>query len=313
MLHFRVICPVDRSQSVVDVLRREPGATNIALFPGVCLEPAGDLVQADVARESADSVLVALRTSGLESAGGSISLETVETALGSNVERARDEAPGEGDDALVWEQLTEITGEESVLSATFLSFLTIATLIAAVGLLLDSQVLIVGAMVLGPEFGPLAGLAVAAMSGKWSSAWRSVRAVLVGFVVAIAVTSLGVWLLDSAGRVPAAYVEGQRPLTSFVAHPDVFSVVVALLAGVAGTLSLTASKSSALVGVFISVTTVPAAAQIAAASVTGQGSSARGAAEQLAVNLVCIVLAALTTLGVQRGVWRRVRPRPVRP
>ena len=40
---------------------------------------------------------------------------------------------------------------------------------------------------------------------------------------------------------------------------------MAVLAGIAGILSITARKSSALVGVFISVTTVPAAGNIAVA------------------------------------------------
>ena len=55
------------------------------------------------------------------------------------------------------------------------------------------------------------------------------------------------------------------PLTGFIWQPDRWSFVVALLAGVAGTLSLTAGRSNALVGVFISVTTVPAAGNLALA------------------------------------------------
>jgi uncharacterized hydrophobic protein (TIGR00271 family) len=112
-------------------------------------------------------------------------------------------------------------------------------------------------------------------------------------------------LLRAAGQVPEAYLQGHRPATAFVSSPDVFSVVVALLAGVAGTLSLTAAKASSLVGVFISVTTVPAAAEIAAGLVTGQESAARGAAVQLAVNLVCIVVAAVLTLRLQEAALRR--------
>ena len=94
-------------------------------------------------------------------------------------------------------------------------------------------------------------------------------------------------------------------LTSFVAAPDVFSVIVALLAGVAGTLSLTGDKSGPLVGVFISVTTVPAAANIAAGIATGQLHTVAGAAAQLALNLVCILIAAVLTLQVQRMLWSR--------
>ncbi|MGI8612763.1 MAG: DUF389 domain-containing protein, partial [Nocardioidaceae bacterium] len=132
---------------------------------------------------------------------------------------------------------------------------------------------------------------------------------LIGFPLAIAVTGVLVAVLHAVGEVPQAYLDGRQTLTSFVSSPTVFSVIVALLAGVAGTISLTAEKSSTLVGVFISVTTVPAAAAIAAAAVTGQGSQAVGAIVQLLVNLACIVLASTITLHVQRGLWRRITDR----
>jgi uncharacterized hydrophobic protein (TIGR00271 family) len=121
------------------------------------------------------------------------------------------------------------------------------------------------------------------------------------------VTAAGVAALDAVGLVPQEFLDGRRPLTSFVASPDVFSVVVALLAGIAGTLSLTSAKSGPLVGVFISVTTVPAAADFAAGVVTAQYGTALGALGQLVLNLACILLAAVATLRVQHAVWRRVR------
>jgi uncharacterized membrane protein len=87
-------------------------------------------------------------------------------------------------------------------------------------------------------------------------------------------------------------------------------VVVAALAGIAGVLSLTASKSGALVGVFISVTTVPAAGAIGVALALGRGEDVSRGAIQLGVNLGAILIAAILTLTVQRAIWRRV-PRTV--
>jgi len=77
----------------------------------------------------------------------------------------------------------------------------------------------------------------------------------------------------------------------------VLSLIVALLAGAAGMLSLTSRNSAALVGVFISVTTVPAAGYVAVAGVLGGG---RRSAVQLLINLVGIVLAGAATLAVRR-------------
>jgi hypothetical protein len=71
-------------------------------------------------------------------------------------------------------------------------------------------------------------------------------------------------------------------------------------------LSLTAARSGALVGVFISVTTVPAAADMALGLALGSGQEFMRAATQLGINLLGILAAALVTLALQRAVWRRV-------
>ena len=297
VLHVRVVCPPSLTPTVLEIIRAQAGVTNVTLHRAVVLQPIGDIVTGDVAREATSELLGKLRAAGTEE-HGSVILADLDTALGKHVESALLASPRVEDDALIWEELEAVTGEESVQSITYLAFLTIAILIAAVGLLTDSPILIVGAMVLGPEFGPLAGLAVAIKRRNTRRALESLRALAVGFALGILVTAAGVALLRAAGEVPTAYLRGDDPLTSFVSHPNVYSVVVALLAGVAGTLSLTAAKSTSLVGVFISVTTVPAAAGIAAAAVTSRYSDARGASVQLIVNLLCIIAAAFVTLSV---------------
>lgn len=311
MLHLRIVCPPDRTTATLDVLARERGATNVLLLRGVVLEPAGDLVEADVAREAVDGLLGRLGDLGLRESGALV-LEAVDTALGRGIETAERDAPGAGTDAVVWDQLEAAANGGTSSSTAFYAFLVLATLIAAVGLLTDSQVLIVGAMVLGPEFAPLAALAIALVRRRPGATRAPLRALGLGFPLAMAVTAAAVAALGAVGLVPSEFLEGRRPLTSFVASPDAFSVIVALLAGVAGTLSMTSAQAGPLVGVFISVTTVPAAADFAAGIVTGQPGTAVGALVQLVVNLVCIVIAAVLTLLVQRSIWRRVPRRPAR-
>jgi uncharacterized membrane protein len=74
--------------------------------------------------------------------------------------------------------------------------------------------------------------------------------------------------------------------------------VVALFAGAAGMLSLVSAKSAALVGVFISVTTVPAAGFAVVAATVGDWHIAAQSAAQLGVNLSGIVLAGVLVLWV---------------
>ncbi|MGY1709976.1 DUF389 domain-containing protein [Geodermatophilus sp. SYSU D00758] len=305
LLHLRVTVPPDRTAAVRELFAACPGTAHVAVFPGASLAPPGDLVLADVARESADELVACLRRLHVDRDGG-ITMEAVDAAVSAAAEEAERRAPGDGTDAVVWEQVVRTTDAESSLSASYLAFLTIATLLAAVAIVNDSAVLVIGAMVLGPEFAPLAALAVAVVHRRRSIARRAAVSLAVGFAVAIGVTTLVAVAGRLLGWFGTEVLTMPRPATGFITAPDRWSVVVAVLAGVAGVLSLTSAKSGALVGVFISVTTVPAAADMAVAIALGGGTEFARAATQLGINLAGILLAALATLAVQRAVWRRV-------
>ena len=183
----------------------------------------------------------------------------------------------------------------------------LATVIAAVGLLLDSPILIVGAMVVGPEFGPIAGFCVALVERQRKLALRSLLALAVGFPAAIAITYLASLLFKASGTGPESFSFDESTFAHAISNPDFFAFVVAFCAGVAGMLSLTTAKSGALIGVLISVTTIPAAAAIAVAAAYRDGDAFAGSVAQLAVNLVMILLAGVATLTIQRRLYLRRR------
>jgi uncharacterized hydrophobic protein (TIGR00271 family) len=303
VLHLRIISPADRTERVESLLAGDVAATHVVVFPGVARDPAGDLITCDVAREGASALLERLRDMGLER-DGSIMLEQVDVSLSHAADRAERRAPGFGVDAVVWEEIEHTTGEESRLSVSFLVFMAVATAIAGIGVLLDQPILIVGAMVVGPEFGPLAAICVGLVRRRAALAGRAGLALAVGFPVGVAITVLTTWLLDAAGLVDRGMLLADRPLTSFIWQPDALSWVVGVLAGIAGMLSLTSAKAGTLVGVLISVTTVPAAANAAVALAYGVGEEAAGSALQLLINLAAIVVAGVSTLLVQRFAWR---------
>ena len=90
------------------------------------------------------------------------------------------------------------------------------------------------------------------------------------------------------------------------------SLTVAFAAGIVGMLSLTNAKSGALIGVLISVTTIPAASNIGVAAAYGDWADAGGAAAQLAINLATIVVAGVLTLFIQRRAYTARRRRHLR-
>ena len=303
-MHLRLISPAELTDEVVAYLVDDAGVANIVVHRGAAIDPAGDVVIGDVARESANDLLRALKGFGLDRSG-SIALDAVGLAISSSGKRAEDSAPGAGDDAVVWDEIEQRTGDESRLTLTFLLFLSIATIIAGIGVLLDQPILIVGAMVVGPEFGPLAALSVGVIRRRPRVIGRSILALTVGFAVAIVVTVVSTLALSAAGLVDREMLLAPRPLTDFIWRPDALSWVIASLAGVAGILSLTSAKSGALIGVLISVTTVPAAGNVAVAIAFGVADEAWGSALQLAINLAAIATAGILTLAAQRYLRRR--------
>ena len=310
MLHLRLITPADRTDAVVRLIEKTVGTTHLVVIPGAARNPAGDVVMCDVAREAGDELIGALRESGLDRTG-SIAVETIDLSLSKRADEAEEEAPGEGADAVLWEQLRDATHEESTLNVTYLAFLTVATMLAACGVMLDNAILIVGAMAVGPEFGPLAGICTALVQRAPQLVWRSLWALLAGFAAAMVITAGFSWLMDVFGLFEKSMVEADRPNTAFIWKPDWMSFVVAFLAGIAGTLSLTSAKSGALIGVAISVTTVPAAANAAVALSYTDYAQTWGSTKQLLFNLLGIVVAGTLTLLAQKWFWAMQRKRQV--
>lgn len=301
MLHLRVISPPRHTAAVRDLLLDECGATHITVLPGIAVQPVGDVVEADLTREVADDVLASLCALGIDHDGG-ITLETIDTSLSDAADRAQEDAPGDPTDAIIWDDLIARTGEESRFSISYQVFLTIACVLAAIGAITDSPVTVVGAMVLGPEFGPLAATAVGLVLRRGDLVRRGAFAIGVGFPLAMAVTALAAIVFDITGLLTTDLLDSIDQV-DFIYQVGPFSFIIALLAGAAGMVALTSAKSASLVGVFISVTTVPAAAYASVALVEGRFAEAIASAGQLLVNAVCIVVAAAIVLLLTR--WSR--------
>lgn len=308
MLLLRVTVPSRLSDEVVAQLSADPGVSGLSVMRGAALRPAGDLVLADVAREAADEVVDHLLKLGVHR-HGTIHLEPLHTWVSREGYEAERRSPGASADSVVWPQVVQQAYEDSELNWTYASFMCLATLIAGIAIVLDSQVLVIGAMVLGPEFGAVAAMGVALVRRRFGLLRRAARTLVLGFVLAIALTGAMAIVGRATGWVTPADVVGPRPGTAFIYTPDRWSFLVAVIAAMAGVLSLTSSRVGGLSGVFISVTTVPAAGNVALGLAFGAWDEVRGSAAQLAVNLLGMAVAGWLTLVVQQKVWARVAAR----
>ena len=304
VLHVRLISPSETTPAVVELFEGDPTAANLVLMRGTAQDGRADLLMFDLARESANSLLECLRDLGLEKSG-SIAFDEQDTLLSQAADDAEKAAPGRPSDGVIWDAIEAKAHEDARLSWSFVTFLLLAVLLAGTGRYLDQLILIVGAMVVGPEFAPVSAICFGLAGRRYRLVLPALRTLMTGFAAAILV-ALAAWAvayqLGAIDREQAATGE----LTQFIIQPDAWSLIVAMLAGVAGVLSLTAAKSAALVGVFISVTTVPAAGAIALSTGVGVWSEAGRSLLQLGINLAGIILAGTLTMLVQRTVWHHV-------
>ena len=304
-MNLRVYCPAELSAQTQEVLAAHFGVGNVAVIAGGSKVPAGDLILADVAREATNDIIDELVALGIQREGG-FHVSPIGTWVSQRGLEAEAEAPGEEADAVVWAEVTAQAYDATSFSWTYVTFLILATVMASIAIILDSPILIVGAMVLGPEFGPIAALGLGIVRKRITLIKRSLKLLFGGFAIAIAATTVAAFFGKLVGLIPHDVVIGSRPGTAFIYHPDKWSIVIAILAGIAGVLSLTSSSANALVGVFISVTTVPAAGNIALGFVFSQWDQVQGIALQLIVNIIGMAIAGWLTLLVQGFVWRNV-------
>lgn len=306
MLQLRVSAPSALSAQVRETLEDDPAVSSIAAVHGGSIKPPGDLFFADVAREAANDVIDRLRELGVQELG-TIHIDPVPSWLSQPGLDAERLAPGSGADSVVWSEVTQRAFEDTETNWTFLSFMVLATLIAAIAIVLDSPVLIVGAMILGPDFGPVAALGLSLVRRRYSLLRRAIRSLVFGFATAIAVTFLGGLLVGALGWVTADDLGSRnRPDTSFIYTPDRWSFIVAVIAASAGVLSMTSSRVGGLTGVFVSVTTIPAAGNIGLALAFGAWHEVKGSTLQLVINLTGMALAGWIALALQQRVWADV-------
>jgi uncharacterized hydrophobic protein (TIGR00271 family) len=302
-MHLRLIVPPDSTDPIVESLIDDDRVTNVVVLPAAAKRPVGDVVQCDVTREATSDILARLKAQGVYE-HGAVALSTIDASPSRNARQTEQAAPGAPDDAVVWDAVVDQAYAEARGSWAFYAFLTLATMIAAIAVVTDSAILVVGAMVVGPEFGVVAAIALGIALRRNQLTAKSLALLARGFLLAIVLTTLAALLARSVGWIDTGDVTAARPLTGFIWRPDKWSAIVAVLAGCAGVLSQTAGRSNALVGVFISVTTVPAAGDLALSIAVWAPQQIGGSAAQLAVNLVGMTCAGTATLIAQQALWR---------
>jgi len=210
-------------------------------------------------------------------------------------------------DVAVWSEVMGRAHEHARPGLTYMLYMAAAGVVAGVGVITGSAILVVGAMALSPDLLPISATAVGLVERRYGLAVRAMLTLVLGLGVAAVAAVGSTLLLRVTGRIGADLALSGTALGTSLTEVGPGSLLVALAAGMAGMLAYETAGSAA-VGVAISVTTIPAAAYIGDAIALNGYQAELGALGVLATNIVGIVVASSFTLWLQR----RRRPRAER-
>jgi len=299
MLRLRLSLPHHRAERTGEELGTIAGVSRISVIPSL---DGQAVIVADVHNPASERVVD--RIEALDVDADSYVITRLEVVAPDPFEHAH--APGEA--AIGWLELLGRARTDSRPLARYLALMGIAGVIAALGVIRDNAILIVGAMAVSPDLLPVSAAAVGIVTRRARLAWRAAATLLIGLALVSAVAAMLTFLLDAFGFLHADFAVSSHGLGGLTAT-DYSTVLIALAAGVAAMLTFE-TRASAAVGVAISVTTIPASAYFGVAIGSGEAGGADGALVVLGVNVGLLLLAATATLATQGLLARRAAQAP---
>ncbi len=294
MLHLRVFGDASVMERAAERVGRVPGAVHVTRTD------AGDgrgrvLVTADVDPGAADAALGVLDELGVPA-------EDIWLLRLDGLQPGRRGGRREGS-AVVWADLLGQAGEHARPVGRFLMLMAVAGVIAAYGVVYSNGILVVGAMAVSPDFLPLAATCIGLVARRRRLVGRAFWTLTAGLGTAGIVAAVLTLALDALGLLPSGFAVGENGLAGLTTVNS-STVVVALVAGIAGMLAIE-TRASAGVGVAISVTTIPASAYLGVAAGVGEVDKASGALLVLGINVAMLLLGGSLTLLAQQEITRR--------
>jgi len=180
--------------------------------------------------------------------------------------------------------------------ATYVALALLSALVATAGLLLDSAIVIVGAMVIAPFAGTTLSASAGWVIDDHGMVARSARAQIVGLAVGLVGAVAMSVAVKRVGIVPQPLQISQAEQIGFFLTPSLLALMVAISAGAAGALALATDLPVSIAGVAVAAAIVPAVATAAIGVVWGELLTSLGALVLLLMNIVFINVTAYLAL-----------------
>jgi uncharacterized hydrophobic protein (TIGR00271 family) len=295
MLRLRSSVDPEHAGHFGDLLRELEGVRRVVEQPDLASGTNATVFVADVEAAAADELVDAIAELGIHA--DDYVLAKVDVVAPLRRHRAGDI------EGFAW---IEVLGQARLNSrplARYLALITVAAVIAALGVITSSSILIVGGMAVSPDLLPICATCVGIVAGRARLARRSFETLTLGLVLVVVVVAALSAALKGAGFLPDGFQVEESSLST-LAKTDYTTVLVALAAGVAAMLSFE-TRAAAAVGVAISVATMPASAYLGVAIGTGSADEGVGALVVLAINVSLLIFSGTLTLLLQRHLPNR--------
>jgi uncharacterized hydrophobic protein (TIGR00341 family) len=184
------------------------------------------------------------------------------------------------------EELYSDVEKMTKLSWIFIVLIVLASVVAALGMLRNNVIFIIGAMVIAPALGPNVALSLGTTLGDGDLSRRALKTIFVGSLVAFVFSALIGIFFEVNPQIPEIMT---RTKVNFG------DIALALAAGIAAVLSLSSGLVSALIGVMVAVALLPPLVTMGMLMGAGQWELAGGSLKLFLVNFICVNLAGVIT------------------
>lgn len=297
MLRLRSSVAHHRAEEFSSLLRRHEGVRRVVQQDDQAVDSEAYVFVADVEPGCADRLVEQIAELGIPVD------DYVLTKIDVVAPLHRHDLGDGGVDGFTWVEVIGQARANSRPLARYLALINVAAVIAALGVITSSSILIVGAMAVSPDLLPICATSVGIVGHRRELAKRAFSTLLLGLGLVIVTGMVLSALLNWANFLPSGFEVEQSSLST-LAKTDYSTVLVAFAAGVAGMLAFE-TRASQAVGVAISVTTIPASAYLGVALGAGGIEHALGAAAVLAINVVLLIVGGSLTLLVQQALPNR--------
>jgi uncharacterized hydrophobic protein (TIGR00271 family) len=297
VLRLHASLDAQREPGFAALLRELDGVRRVVRQPDESCAPGQTVFVADVEPSGADRLIEAIEEMGI--GVDDYVLTRVDVVAPQRLHLTGHRAI----DGLAWVEVMGQARANSWPLARYVVLITVAAVIAALGVIVSSSILIVGAMAVSPDLLPICATCVGIVAGRRKLALRSFATLTVGMALVVVTATVISALLKWTGFLPDGFTVEQSSLHT-LGHLDYSTVLVAAAAGIAAMLSFE-SGAAAAVGVAISVTTIPASAYLGVAIGGGGIGEALGALAVLGVNIALLICTGSLTLLMQRSLPNR--------